>query len=111
MKEADQSQLEEVFQRLRATSALVAILKHNGKLSVPASMFDELLNEQVWPNDFITNNGSAMCVTYNRETDEFGFELMYEDDGFKPDDALGFQCTRGNLEVGYIDYSSPFYKK
>ena len=111
MKNATQEELEKVFERLRATSALVAILKHNGKLNVPAVMFDELLNEQAWPNDFITNNGSAMCVTYNKETDEFGFELMYEDDGYKPDDALGFQCTRGNLEVGHIEYNHPLYKK
>lgn len=106
-----QEELETIFNNLRATSAFVAILKHNGKLSVPAKMFDELLNEQVWPNDFIYKNGSAMCITYDKESDEFGFELMYEDDGYKPDNAIGFQCTRGNLEVGHIDYDSPLYKK
>lgn len=101
-----------IFEKLRATSALVAILKHYGKISVPRSMFNELLtNEQIWPNDFITNNGSAMCVTYDEKTEEFGFELKYESDGDKPFNAIGFQCTRGNLEVGHIDYNSPFYRK
>ena len=64
---------------------------------------EELLQEQKWPNDFITKNGSAMCVTFDRDKNEIGFELMYEDDGYKPDDAIGFQCTRGNLEVGFIE--------
>jgi hypothetical protein len=103
--------LKTIFENLRATSAFVAILKHQGKVSVPAEMFEELLNDQVWPNDFISNNGSAMCVTYDSNTNEFGFELMYEDDGYKPDDAIGFQCTRGNLEVGFVDYNSPYYRK
>ena len=62
-------------------------------------------------SDFITNNGSAMCVTYDRDTKEFGFELMYENDGYRPSNAIGFQCTRGNLEVGFVDYNSPFYRK
>jgi hypothetical protein len=99
------------FDNLRATTALVAILKHNGKVSVPASLFSDLLSEQVWPNDFITKNGSAMCVTYNENSDEFGFELMYEDDGYKPLNTIGFQCTRGNLDVGFVDYNSPYYRK
>jgi hypothetical protein len=104
-------ELRVIFENLRATSAFVAILKHQGKTTVPAEMLEELLNEQTWPNDFIANNGSAMCVTYDSNTNEFGFELMYEDDGFKPNDAIGFQCTRGNLEVGFIDYNSPYYRK
>lgn len=104
-------QLKTIFENLRATSAFVAILKHNGKMTVPAKMLTELLNEQIWPNDFITNNGSAMCVTYNKDLDEFGFELMYEDDGYRPDNSIGFQCTRGNLEVGFVDYNSPYYRK
>ena len=104
-------QLKTVFENLRATAALVGILKNQGKISVPAKVFEELLNEQVWPNDFISNNGSAMCVTYDKLADEFGFELMYEDDGYRPENAIGFQCTRGNLEVGFIDYNSPYYRK
>lgn len=87
------------------------MLKNNGKMSVPEEMLLELLDKQEWPNDFITNNGSAMCVTYDRDTKEFGFELMYEDDGYRPSNAIGFQCTRGNLEVGFVDYNSPFYRK
>ena len=107
----DHKELKTIFENLRATTALVAILKHQGKTSVPAEMFDELLNEQIWPNDFITKNGSAMCITYDKDLKEFGFELMYEDDGIKPENAIGFQCTRGNLEVGFIDYNSPYYRK
>lgn len=103
--------LKTIFENLRATSAFVAILKHQGKVSVPAEIFEELLEDQVWPNDFISNNGSAMCVTYDSSKNEFGFELMYEDDGYKPNDAIGFQCTRGNLEVGFVDYNSPYYRK
>ena len=101
-----------IFEKLRATSALVAILNHHGKIFVPRSIFNELIdNEQVWPNDFITNNGSMMCVTYNQDTDEMGFELRYESDGDRPLNSIGFQCTRGNLEVGFVDYNSPFYRK
>jgi hypothetical protein len=99
------------FDNLRATTALVAILKHQGKISVPANIFEDLLSEQVWPDDFITKNGSAMCVTYDESKNEFGFELMYEDDGYKPLNTIGFQCTRGNLEVGFVDYNSPHYRK
>ncbi len=107
----NQKDLETIFNNLRATTAFVAILKHQGKVSVPADIFKELLNEQSWPNDFITKNGSAMCVTYDKDLNEFGFELMYEDDGYRPTNSIGFQCTRGNLEVGYIDYNSPYYRK
>lgn len=107
----DNESLKAIFENLRATSAFVAILKHQGKISVPEELLTDLLNEQSWPNDFITNNGSAMCVTYDFNKKEFGFELMYEDDGYKPENAIGFQCTRGNLEVGFIDYNSPHYRK
>jgi hypothetical protein len=104
-------EIKTIFENLRATSAFVAILKHQGKISIPANILKELLNKQEWPNDFITNNGSAMCVTYDKDLNEFGFELMYEDDGYRPNNAIGFQCTRGNLEVGFIDYNSPYYRK
>ena len=104
-------QLKTIFEKLRATSAFVAILKHQGKTSVPAENLMELLNDQVWPDDFITNNGSAMCITYDSDKNEFGFELMYEDDGYRPGNSIGFQCTRGNLEVGFVDYYSPHYRK
>lgn len=107
----DNESLKTIFENLRATSAFVAILKHQGKISVPEELLKELLKDQAWPNDFITNNGSAMCVTYDPNKKEFGFELMYEDDGYKPENAIGFQCTRGNLEVGFIDYNSPYYRK
>ena len=107
----NQNELKTIFENLRATTAFVAILKNQGKISVPADTFKELLNEQIWPNDFITNNGSAMCVTYNKDLNEFGFELMYEDDGYRPDNSIGFQCTRGNKEVGFVDYKSPYYRK
>jgi hypothetical protein len=105
------NELKIIFENLRATSALVAILKNQGKILVPADSLKELLSEQVWPNDFISKNGSAMCVTYDKNTNTFGFELMYEDDGYKPENAIGFQCTRGNLEVGFVDYNSPYYRK
>jgi hypothetical protein len=105
------SDLKKIFKNLRATAAFVGILKHQGKVTIPANIFKELLNDQVWPNDFISNNGSAMCITYDEKTDEFGFELMYEDDGYRPKNSIGFQCTRGNLEVGHIDYNSPYYRK
>ena len=107
----NQDEIKIIFENLRATTAFVAILKNQGKISVPADTFKELLNEQIWPNDFITNNGSAMCVTYNKDLNEFGFELMYEDDGYRPDNSIGFQCTRGNKEVGFVDYNSPYYRK
>jgi hypothetical protein len=107
----DNEKLKIIFENLRATSAFVAILKHQGKVSVPEKLLTDLLQEQVWPNDFITNYGSAMCVTYDSNKKEFGFELMYEDEGYKPENAIGFQCTRGNLEVGFIDYNSPHYRK
>jgi hypothetical protein len=110
MEEYNQEELEKIFNNLRATAVFVALLKHNGKMFLPGDMFKELLNEQIWPNDFIYKNGSAMCITYDKDKNEFGFELMYEDDGYVPNNALGFQCTRGNLEVGHIDYNDPRIK-
>jgi hypothetical protein len=63
-----------IFESLKATSILVGILKHYGELNVPKEIFMELLTEeQIFPNVFITKNGSAMCVTYNENSDEFGF--------------------------------------
>jgi len=109
MKDND---LKIIFENMRATAVLVGILKHFKKINIPSDVFKQLLfEEQKWPNDFITKNGSAMCITYDEKQDCFGFELLYEDDGYKPDNAIGFQCTRGNLEVGFIDYNSPLYRK
>jgi hypothetical protein len=99
-----------IFENLRATAVLVGILNHFGKINLPRNMFLELLNKQEWPNDFITNHGSMMCVTYDEEKDTFGFEIRYKSDGKYPENAIGFQCTRGNLEVGHIDYNSPHYR-
>lgn len=103
--------LEDVVEKIKATTVLVAILKHHGKIKIPSNIFEELSNEQIFPNDFITKNGSAMCITYDKNTNEIGFELMYEDDGIRPENTLAFICTRGNLEVGNIDYNHPLYKK
>lgn len=100
-----------IFENLRATAVLVGILKHFGKINLPRNIFLELINKQEWPTDFITNNGSMMCVTYDEEKDSFGFEIRYMSDGEFPKNTLGFQCTRGNLEVGHIDYNSPYYRK
>lgn len=100
-----------IFENLRATAVLVGILKHFKKINLPRNLFLELANKQEWPNDFITNNGNMMCITYNKDTDEFGFELRYKSDGDYPKNTIGFQCTRGNLEVGYVDYNSPYYRE
>ena len=97
--------------RSKATSILVAILKHNGKMTIPSDLFIDLFDEQIWPNDYITKNGNSMCVTYNKDTEEISFELMYEDDGYRPENTIAFICTRGNLDVGYVDYNHPLYKK
>lgn len=103
---------EKILTNLRATAVLVGILKHYKKINLPRSLFVELAEkEQVWPNDFITNNGSMMCITYDENLDELGFELKYKSDGDIPNNAIAFQCTRGNLEVGFVDYNSPFYRE
>jgi hypothetical protein len=48
---------EKIFDKIRATSAFVGILKHYGKLSVPRDVFMTLITEkQEWPNDFIYKN-------------------------------------------------------
>lgn len=101
-----------IFENMRATTALVAILKHHGKMSVPKEIFNELVTvKQEFPNDFITKNGSMMCVTHNEEDDSIGFELRYKSDGEFPKNTIGFHCTRGNPEVGFVDYNSPHYRE
>lgn len=101
----------DTFEAMRATSILVAILKHNGKLGVPRSIFNELLTEeQVFPNDFITRNGSMARVTYDKTKDMFFFELGYMDEKPYPDHLIGFQCTRSDTRVGEISYDDPYYR-
>lgn len=101
----------DTFEAMRATSILVAILKHNGKLGVPRSILDELLTqEQIFPNDFITKNGSMARVTYEKEKDMFFFELGYMDEKPYPNHLIGFQCTRSDTRVGDISYDDPYYR-
>jgi hypothetical protein len=114
-KEVDWSNPEDIviktFESLRGTSILVGILKHYGKLEVPRSIFNELLTEQqLFPNDFITKNGSMAAVTYDRSTDKFGFELGYMDEKPYPENIIGFSCTRAETHVGPIEYSDPYYR-
>ena len=97
------NQLKTIFENLKATSALVALLKINGKMSVPEKTLLELLNKQEWPNDFITNNGSAMCVTYDKDTKEFGFELMYEDVVVADALFVGNNLTDGGRAAAIVD--------
>lgn len=99
------------FESLRGTSILVAILKHYGKLELPRSIFNELLTEkQIFPNDFITKNGSMARVTYDKDKDTFGFELAYMDEKPYPLNVVGFSCTRAETHVGPIDYNDPYYR-
>lgn len=99
------------FESLRGTSILVGILKHHGKLEVPRSIFNELLTEkQIFPNDFITKNGSMARVTYDRQKDMFEFELAYMDEKPYPDNVVGFSCTRAETHVGPIEYNDPYYR-
>jgi hypothetical protein len=101
-----------IFESLKATSILVAILKHYGKLNVPQEIFKELITEeQIWPNDFITKNGSMAAVSFDPNTQMFGFELRYQDEGAPPNNTFGFLCTRSTTDVGEIDFNSPHYRK
>lgn len=102
---------EKISSKIAGTTALVAILEHYGKLTVPRKNLIELAEvEQVWPNDFITKHGSSMAITYNHETDEMGFELKYSSDGDHPSDLVAYACTRNFAKVGFVDHDSPFYK-
>jgi len=102
---------KKIFEQIRATSAFVGILKHYGKLSVPRNLFMTLITEkQIWPNDFIYKNGSSMLITYDKDTDSLGFELKYQSDGDTPDNAIGYQCTRNQTQVGFVDHDSPLYR-
>ena len=104
--------VKKIFESMRATSILVGILKYNKKLGVPREFFMELLTEdQIFPNDFITKNGSMARVSYDKETDMFEFELGYMDEFPYPDNTIGFQCTRSMTHVGDIDYNSPYYRQ
>lgn len=103
---------EKIMENLRATSVLVAILEKYKKVNISRDVFLELAEtKQEWPNDFITKHGSMMCITYDEDSNEYGFELKYKSDNDFPDNTIAFQCTRGNLEVGFVDYNSPFYKE
>lgn len=100
-----------IASNLKGTNTLVAILAHYGKLTVPRKNLMELAEvEQLWPNDFIYNHGSSMAITYNPDTDEFGFELRYSMDNDDPVDLVGYTCTRNKTEVGFVDHTSPLYK-
>lgn len=102
---------DHIAQRIAGNSALVAILEHHGKLTVPRKNFMELVDtEQVWPNDFIYNHGSSMAITYDAKTDEMGFELRYSSDGNHPENLVAYVCTRNSANVGFVDHDSPLYK-
>ncbi len=102
---------EKIAQTLAGNSTLVAILEHHGKLTVPRKNLMELVHvEQTWPNDFIYNHGSSMAITYDKETDEMGFELRYSSDGDHPKDLVAYICTRNSAHVGFVDHNSPLYK-
>ena len=102
---------EKIADQLAGTNTLVAILEHYGKLTIPRKNLMELIEvDQVWPNDFIYNHGSAMAITYNPNTDEMGFELRYLMDGDIPADIVSWCCTRNQTKVGFIDHDSPIYK-
>ena len=101
-----------IYETLKATSILVGILKHYEKLEVPREIFEEVVHEeQMFPNDFITKNGSMMIVTYDTNTKSYGFELGYKDSPPYPKGIVGFTCTRGGTQVGYVDYDSPYYRE
>jgi hypothetical protein len=102
---------EKITEKLAGTNTLVAILEHHGKLTVPRKNLMELIEiEQVWPNDFIYNHGASMAITYNKETDEMGFELMYSSDNTHPHDLVAYACTRNATEVGFVYHDSEVYK-
>lgn len=102
---------QKIAEALAGTNTLVAILEHYGKLFVPRKNLMELIEvEQLWPNDFIYNHGSAMAVTYNPNTEEFGFELRYKMDNDHPQDLVAYTCTRNQTHVGFVDHDSPIYK-
>jgi len=104
--------VDSIANQLKGTNTLVALLSHHGKMTVPRSKLMELIEiEQVWPNDFIYNHGSMMAITYDQDTDEFGFELGYESDNNAPENCLGYTCTRNQTKVGFVDHDSPLYKK
>lgn len=104
-------QVYKIMENIRATSAFVAILKHYGELSVPKEIFEELIDkEQVWPNDFITNNGSSMAIKYDPDSNSFSFKLEYLDEWDGNGEYTGHQCTRNMTDVGYVDYNSPYYR-
>jgi hypothetical protein len=100
-----------ISKEIAGTTALVAILKHYGKLTVPRKNLMELIEvEQVWPNDFITRHGSSMAITYNIDTDDIGFELKYSSDEDHPSDLVAYTCTRNFAKAGFVDHDSPLYK-
>lgn len=102
---------EKITEKLAGTNTLVAILEHHGKLTVPRKNLMELIEvDQIWPNDFIYNHGASMAITYNKETDEMGFELMYSSDNTHPADLVAYACTRNATHVGFVDHDSKVYK-
>jgi hypothetical protein len=112
MTQEEIDECSKIVHQLKGTNTLVAILEHYGKLFVPKKNLMELIEvEQVWPNDFIYNHGSAMCITYEPDTQMFGFELRYKMDGNEPWNSFGYTCTRNQTDVGFVDHDSPLYKE
>jgi hypothetical protein len=111
LSQEDMTLNKKIAEQLKGTNTLVAILSHYKKLTVPREMLKELAEvEQLWPNDFIYNHGSAMAITYNPKTDEMGFELRYKMDNDHPVDLVAYTCTRNQTNVGFVDHDSPVYK-
>jgi hypothetical protein len=103
----DNQAMEKIFNWLKGNNVLVALLRANGKLSVPTSLLMELNDyDQVFPTDFISRNGSIMRVTHNDDISEFSFELAYVDDPVEPGThMMGHVCVRQHPENGEIQYS------
>lgn len=109
---SDQEKIKNIFDNIRADSALVAILEYLNKVYIPIDRFEDLINkEQVWPNDYIYNHGASMAICYDEEKRLVSFELKYSDDEDHPKNLIGYQCTRNVSDVGFIDHNSPLYRK
>ena len=50
------------------------------------------------------------AVTYDKDSDKFGFHLAYMDEKPYPKNIIGFSCTRAETHVGPIEYSDPYYR-
>ena len=106
--------LRDISENLTSAVILSAILQNKKKVSVPAKIFDDILNKiQLWPNDFLTSSTGEghLAISYDKDLDEISFQLSRSEDDITISNLISYMCMRNRTEFGHVNHDSPLYKK